>query len=103
MLEINSLAQADVQVLSLIGELDIATVDKFKNAVESAKTTEKAIEIDMSQLDFVDSTGVGGLLKAIKGLQGEKIAVQMTNINPEVYEVFDLLGLPLLLGQGVFK
>lgn len=103
MLDIKLKNQEDVQVLALIGELDIATVDKFKAAVEAAKVPDKTFELDMSQLEFVDSTGVGGLLRAIKGLQGEQITVQLTNISPEVFEVFDLLGLPLLLGQEVFR
>lgn len=104
MLEIKLLPEGGNRVIELRGELDIATVDDFERSVQEASMAlDGSITIDMAKLVFVDSTGVGGLLKVIKGLRNNSIEVKVTNVNPDVYEVFDLLGLPLLLGNEIFK
>lgn len=102
MLEIQISGKGKSKVVSLIGELDIATVDKFKKSVEDACEVDYGIIIDMERLSFVDSTGVGGLLSVVKSLKHDNISVKVSNVSEEVYEVFDLLGLPMLLGKDIF-
>lgn len=104
MLEIKILPQGGNKVIELVGELDIANVDDFEKSVQDASMAlNGSITMDMAKLVFVDSTGVGGLLKVIKGLRNNSIEVKISNVNPDVYEVFDLLGLPLLLGNEIFQ
>lgn len=103
MLEIQAFNDGTNTILELVGELDIATVDKFKASVEENRQGVASIVLNMDKLSFVDSTGVGGLLNVIKGLRNESIEVKVRNVSAEVYEVFDLLGLPMLLGKEVFE
>ncbi len=103
MLEIQTTASGTTKILDLVGELDIATVDKFKASVEEARQNATGLVLNMAKLSFVDSTGVGGLLNVIKGLRNDNIEVKVSNVSSEVYEVFDLLGLPMLLGKEVFE
>ena len=103
MLEVQTSAQGKYNVLDLIGELDIATVEKFKKSVEEAKVGADGIILNMEKLSFVDSTGVGGLLNIVKNLKNSNLEVKILNVSTEVYEVFDLLGLPMLLGKEVFN
>ncbi len=102
MLEVQTTAEGSSRVLRLTGELDIATVDIFKKGVESARVGAASVVLDMAELSFVDSTGVGGLLNVVKNLKNDGIEVKVCNVSAEVCEVFDLLGLPLLLGKSVF-
>jgi len=87
----------------LIGELDIGTVDKFKKSIDDAGEAVQGIILDLAELSFVDSTGVGGLLNVVKTLKKNDLQVKIKNVSPDVYEVFDLLGLPMLLGQEIFE
>ena len=103
MLEVQTSKDGANSVLSLAGELDIATVDKFKKMVDEARDGISGMVLDMAQLSFVDSTGVGGLLNVVKSLKNDNINVKVHNVSEEVYEVFDLLGLPMLLGKEVFE
>ena len=44
------------QVIELIGELDIATAPILKAAIEEMSSIPDQIKVDVSQLDFIDST-----------------------------------------------
>ncbi len=103
MLEVKTSKKNGQTVIDLIGEMDIATVDKFKMAVEEARDGAPGMVFNMAELTFVDSTGVGGLLNVIKSLKYDDIDVRVINVSDEVYEVFDLLGLPILLGKEIFQ
>jgi anti-sigma B factor antagonist len=43
----------------LVGELDLSTVDRLRTVVGPACGTSREIMLDLSRLDFLDSTGVG--------------------------------------------
>lgn len=103
MLEVDVSNQQDLAVVRLNGELDISTVEEFKQSVEKAKNSVSHMQLDLDKLSFVDSTGVGAILKVIKGLKQSNIEVKISNISAEVFEVFDLLGLPMLLGEELFE
>lgn len=103
MLDVETSVNGSSRVLNLIGELDIGTVDIFKKGVEEARDGATNVVLNMEQLSFVDSTGVGGLLNVVKNLKYDNIEVKVRNVSADVFEVFDLLGLPMLLGQEVFE
>lgn len=103
MLDVNTSESEGLKVISLIGELDIATVDTFKKSIDDAGENAQGIILNLANLSFVDSTGVGGLLNVVKALKKNNLPVKIKNVSPDVYEVFDLLGLPMLLGQEIFE
>jgi anti-sigma B factor antagonist len=43
----------------LVGELDVGTVDRLRTVVGPACGTGREVLLDLSRLDFCDSTGVG--------------------------------------------
>ncbi len=102
MLEVKTSKESGQTVIDLVGEMDIATVDQFKMAVEEVRDGVSGMVFNLAELSFVDSTGVGGLLNVIKSLKYDDMDVKVINVTDEVYEVFDLLGLPMLLGNDIF-
>jgi len=61
----SSTRDQDTLVLSLIGELELATAGRLGDAVRGAEATgARCILIDMEQLDYLDSAGLGALLRA---------------------------------------
>jgi anti-anti-sigma factor len=52
----------------LNGELDLATVPIMEIAIAEAVARGGPISLDLTHLNFVDSTGVGALLKAASDL-----------------------------------
>ncbi|MFZ3170734.1 MAG: STAS domain-containing protein [Carboxydocellales bacterium] len=102
MLNIETSYESNIGCLKLIGELDISTIDLFRTSVENVHDNIKQVVLDFSDLKFVDSTGVGGLVQVIKRIREKGLQISVRNISLDVFEVLDLLGIPELMGEETF-
>ena len=102
LLEIQSNKDKTTGILSLAGVLDISTVDAFNNSLDYFYDVKELI-IDFAKIKFIDSTGIGGVVQAIKYCQKQKIALKITNISEEVFEILNILGLPEIFGNEIFE
>jgi len=103
MLQIEISHNGPVSCIKLAGELDISTVEKFRQSVEDVPETTTEIHLDFSDVEFVDSTGIGSLVHMFNQLKARDIEVKVKRIPAEIYEVFDLLGIPELIGEEHFE
>ena len=72
--------------------LDITVQEGVREAVERAwRDSLRAIEIDFSAVEFVDSSGVGLLVAFHKKLGGASHRVILKNVKPAIRGVFALL------------
>lgn len=90
-------------IFKVNGELDIATVGIFKEVLLQEEKDKKEIIIDFEEVQFVDSTGVGGLIEVLRTFLEKKVDIQVFNVDKNVYEVFDILGLPELFQDVKFS
>jgi anti-anti-sigma factor len=77
--------------LELRGELEISTVGLLRQALREARDEEASlVRLDVSGLDFVDSTGLRALLVANReaSVAGWKLA--LTRAPPHVQQMFEL-------------
>ena len=64
-LEIKAHREGDSITIALSGEMDLSTADKLDSAIRNAEDTVIGqIVVDMTDLSFVDSTGLSVLLRA---------------------------------------
>jgi len=91
--------QAQVQANSLNirilkARLDAAAVARFKEQI-SAVWQDGLVqaEIDMSSVDFIDSSGVGALLSVYRRLPQGSATVTLRGMKPQVQAVIELLRL----------
>lgn len=79
-LVIESRSGDDAVVISLRGELDLTSVPQFERELRDAEATGPGrLVIDLSGLDFMDSTGLRALLQArerAKGEDGHQLALR---------------------------
>lgn len=74
--------------------LDAATARDFKLECEAAwQAGVAAVEIDLGQVEFVDSSGVGALLSVYKKLPAQSAGVKLVRVKPAVQSVIELLRL----------
>jgi anti-sigma B factor antagonist len=60
-------ANGDRATVALRGELDLSGVERARQAIEQAESNESPLlVIDLSELDFIDSTGLEVLLRAAR-------------------------------------
>jgi anti-sigma B factor antagonist len=78
-------------VLHLAGELDLATAPQLDEAISS--TVAEHLVLDLSDLSFIDSSGISLLVVAI----GDERPVTLRNPQPTVSRVLELTGLDHLV------
>jgi anti-anti-sigma factor len=92
-LQIEDIAQAGRHTLLLRGELDISTSPDLEAAmVELCTGDARAVLLDLSELDLLDSTGFRAILIAKELCQAHGCGFEMTRGNDSVQRLFDLRG-----------
>lgn len=80
----------------LIGELDEANAPYVRTTLDRVLETEKQfnkVMIDLSQLEFMDSTGIGVMLGRYKKLQTRNIPIYIINPSRQAEKIFQMSGL----------
>jgi len=85
----------DTRKVGLAGAIDASTVIKFQAELEKLKNEEnvRRFLLDMEGIRYVNSTGLGSLVKLADGLEKEGGVITLMRIHPKVKVVFDMLGL----------
>ncbi|MEM1053890.1 MAG: STAS domain-containing protein [Bacteroidota bacterium] len=88
---------ASVHVLDLHGELDAHTAPEFENALQACLDQgHTRIVVAGEALRYVSSAGLGVFMAFLEPVRQNGGDLKVAALTDEVYEVFDLLGFPLL-------
>ena len=81
-------------VVTVSGELDLATAESFDNALEKARSTDAPrIILDLVALRFIDSVGLSHLLQAEMASRKESTGLFLTRGAHQVERMLELSGL----------
>jgi len=84
-------AQGNTLAVSEITELNAGNAGVFRDQVRSALTQAQAnIDIDLSQMEFVDSAGLGSLVALRKTACERNGRVRLINPSPHVQQILEL-------------
>ncbi|WP_134686384.1 STAS domain-containing protein [Brevibacillus migulae] len=92
MITIRQSRNENILVFAVEGVLDIFTVDDFDAALTEVTGVQKLV-IDLSAVTFLDSTGIGAILRAIYQGQDHGFTVELSGMNEEIKELFDTVGI----------
>jgi anti-sigma B factor antagonist len=85
----------------LAGEFDLAGTERFRTFVSDALAADpKAVTIDASGLDFIDSSGLQALLRARDAATGAGVTFRVSDASPALRRMFELFGVEDLLTDG---
>jgi anti-sigma B factor antagonist len=93
-----------ISVLSLAGELDLSTIPRVEGPLFKQLETHSAVVLDLTALSFIDSSGIGMLIKAFRAGEdgGGKLHTVIAR-NSQIERVFKLAcidrALPLYLDR----
>jgi anti-anti-sigma factor len=89
---------ADRVVVRCTGELDLGTVGAFLLALEEAIEADSGpIELDLGDLAFMDSSGVGAYVHAFRQAQSKGVRLTIGERSGAVQRVLELSGVEVAL------
>lgn len=103
MLTYSFIEEEDYLQIKLKGDFDIEGTEIINEELVPKMLTHKNVDIDFEHVPFVDSSGMGLLLSLVHILIEKSTYVTISNIQKDVYEVFELLQIPEILGKEIFR
>ena len=80
--------------VALLGEVDVLTVDQVRVALEDALALRpREIVVDMRDLTFIDSTGLGALIFGFQRARDTGVGFRLFRPTRTVYQILLLSGL----------
>jgi anti-sigma B factor antagonist len=93
-LEIASAHKGDACLVTLSGEVDVYTAPALRERlVEDIEGGCPMVVIDMSGVDFIDSSGLGVLVSALKRVSEAGITMRIVCDSEPVLKIFRITGL----------
>lgn len=92
-LSIDVRREGDDAVVTLAGELDISTAPDVQDALAELTDAPRKVVVDLSALEFCDSTGLAALLGAHKTLNENGGSLELLAPSPMLVNLVKITGL----------
>lgn len=78
----------------LSGELDLSVAPDFRLVMEPlVGNSEVDLIVNMKDMTYIDSTGIGILLSILKARHGMKARFAVEEVPPQIQKLFDMTGI----------
>jgi anti-sigma B factor antagonist len=85
------------QIIDLNGYLDAHTAPELEDTFQKLLESESyKIIVNFRDLIYISSAGLGVFMAFIEEVRGNNGDIKLAAMSPKVYNVFDLLGFPML-------
>lgn len=90
----------DVYIVELYGDIDHCTSEKIKREIflNTGKFVRKMI-IDLSNVEFMDSSGIGMILGRYREIKERKGKIALTGIKGNMERIFNMSGLYKIINK----
>ena len=96
-LQVDTTIQGAEVCLELVGSLDLASVRQLDAAIAELPADARSVVLDLGGLTFLDSTGIGALVRLRQRLDSEYRTLAIVNPSERTTFVLELTGLGHLL------
>ena len=86
--------------LTISGEIDLNTIEVLEPKLEEMLKEDKDILIDMENVKFIDSTGLGTLVKLYKDQKARNRKVTIINTRVNVRNIFKITCMEEMFNLG---
>ncbi|WP_410512361.1 STAS domain-containing protein [Paenibacillus sp. BR2-3] len=84
----------NVCTVFLSGELDLSVAPDFRLVMEPlVGDTGLDLVINLKELKYIDSTGIGILLSILKARHGMDVKFNVEEVPPQIQKLFDMTGI----------
>jgi anti-sigma B factor antagonist len=93
-MQISQTSNPDRHVITVSGEVDLASSPQLDDAIISTLDSgAKAVAIDLTDVTFMDSSGLGVIVRGLKRCREAEIDLDLVITNERVLKVFGITGL----------
>ena len=93
-LKVSTRQQGDKSILSATGEVDVFTAPTLDEAISAELAEQRSrLVVDLSGVSFLDSTGLGVLVKGLKGARDAGGSLDLVVTSDRIRRIFDITGL----------
>ncbi len=86
-----------VSIVELKGYLDAHTAPELENVFNKLIQENKyKVVVNFDQLNYISSAGLGVFMAYVETMRENNGDIKFANLKENVYNIFDLLGFPLL-------
>jgi anti-anti-sigma factor len=85
-------------LVTVWGEVDLATAPHLARVLGDAAAGENDVHVELSHDSFIDSTGLGVLIRIAQELKANGRTLRVTTDNPHTRGVIETMGLTKTLG-----
>ncbi|HRG47230.1 MAG: STAS domain-containing protein [Leptospiraceae bacterium] len=93
-MEITKRKSGETIVIELSGSLDIYTATDFKTYLQANVNTDHSkVVVNMEKLNYIDSSGIGMLIKSLNYMKELDGQLQLANLKESLQKIFKVAGL----------
>ena len=94
-LKVSTSAHDGVQIVSPKGEIDVFTAEKLKSALHDAEAScgEHDLVVDLSEVTFLDSTGIGVLVGALRRRREQDATLHLVTHQESILKILSITNL----------
>ncbi|GAB4074256.1 anti-sigma factor antagonist BldG [Barrientosiimonas marina] len=97
-LQVDVAEETDKSVVNLSGEVDAYTAPKLKEALlPLTKTEDHLAEVNLENVHYMDSTGLGIFVSALKSTKEHNSELRLINLQDRVLRLFRITGLDQIM------
>src|SRR5262249_54078581 len=98
-LSIHTTRDGSTAIVAASGEIDLSNVGDLRAAVTEAAVGADRLRLDLSGVEFIDSTGLGGLLELRSTLRAQSVTLEIVAGDGPVRQAVEITGLGELLAH----
>lgn len=88
-----------MRTLHIEGDMDASAMADMKSLFEEMALSDEDVQIDMRNVEFIDSSGIGGLVFLFKRLKMNARRLYIINLDGQPLKLFLQLNLSFLLSK----
>jgi anti-sigma B factor antagonist len=93
-MEIEIQKNSEMVTLSVTGDIEMMSIKDFKNQLlDIGQNEDKDIGLDLSKVNYIDSSGVGVLISLLKLQKNKGKKLKILKVSPKVLNVLKLSSL----------
>ena len=89
---------ADGWNASVVGEVDADNCEEFADNLKEGEQSGATLTVDVSEMGFIDSSGISALLQVKKELESRGASLQLVKPTDSVRRILEITGLLATFG-----